>query len=482
MYQSARARTNPPDPLNTISPDQPHPLEHPLNTISPDCSIEKRLGTRTRKCSLGVGPRYWPPVTEHPSSTGRPAIRRLAVARLTSAGGTHAARTALVFEIYDRTNSTRWVTAVLLADMATSALLGPVAGWVGDHVDRRRVMIVSEVAAAVAYLALAFVHAPLLLVIGSALATAVNSPFLPTSSASIPNLVDEADLRWANSQMSLSSNGALIIGPMVGGWLLALTNLGVVFTINAVSFVASAYLIRKVSGTFKAHDQTTQKGMANGLRAGYRIIVTNKVIRGVTIALAMTHFTFGLALVADPVLADDFGAGPIGYALLYSTWGVVALLGAWLAGRRFPSRLVPFGIIGGLAAVATACVAISVLPWFWAIVAVGSLGGVGSGVLFPLTTGLIQQHAPDEVRARVFGAIETFDRSMYAVGMLIAAPLVANIGPQPTYRIVALVVFGAALSLLRLPAALRHSLSSAPTSGGPTEGLERPESQHETQR
>ena len=388
---------------------------------------------------------------------GRAAVTRLSLARVTSAAGSHAARTALIFDIYERTNSAAWVTAVLLVDMATMALLGPIAGWMGDRADRRRVMIVSEVGAAVVYLGLVAVNAPLLLVIGSGLATAVNSPFLPTSSAVIPNLVDAKDLGWANSRMSISSNGALVLGPIIGGWLLALTSLGAVFAVNAVSFAASAFVIRTVDGRFTgsgSHDSV-------GMRDGYRVIVRSPVIRMVTLALALTHLTFGLALVADPVLAKDYDAGPVGYAMFYSTWGVVALVGAWLAGRNVAASRVPLGVLAGLTAIAVACAAIALLPWFWVMVAVGSLGGIGSGAVFPLTTGLIQQHSPDHVRARVFGAIDTFDRSMYAAGMLAAVPLIAKIGAQPTYGVVAAVIGLATLSLIGLPRAVEAGAPSS---------------------
>ena len=393
-------------------------------------------------------------VVERPSArlTGRVAVRRLSVARVASAAGTQAARAALVYELYARTGSAGWVTAVLLADILTLALLGPVSGWIGDRVDRRRVMIVSEAAAAVVYLAMIPLSTPWMLVAGATLATAVNSPFLPTSSAVIPNLVEPADLGWANSRISLSMNGALIIGPLVGGWLLALAGLGWVVGVNALSFAASALLVRRV-----AAGRASGAPAAGGMREGYRAIKASRVLLAVTLSMALVQFTFGLALVADPVMAEQFNAGPIGYALMYSTWGVVAIGGSWLAGRNIPARLVPHGIIAGMLAIAAACFMISVLPWFWAIVSIGALGGVGSGLVFPLTTGLIQQHSADECRARVFGAVDTFGKSIYAVGMLVAAPIVVAIGPQPTYGVVAAVITIAAITLLGLPRAIRDS-------------------------
>lgn len=387
---------------------------------------------------------------------GRPAMRRLALARLVSAAGTQAARGALVYHLYEETGSTGWVSAVLLADILTLALVGPLAGWVGDRFDRRRVMVSAELAAAAVYLAMIPVQAPLLLVIGATLASALNSPFVPASSAAIPNLVGTDDLNWANSRISLATNGGLILGPVVGGALLSFAGLGFALAFNGLSFVGSALLVRRiVTSRASKHD----RGIG-GLTEGYAAIRSSRVLLSITLALALVQFTFGLALVADPVLAKDFNAGPLGYTLLYSTWGVVAMVGAWLAGRDFPARLVPYGIIGGLIAVSVACALIAILPWFWAIVTIGALGGVGSGMLFPLTVGLIQQHADDRRRARVFGVADMIGKSVYAVGMLVAARLVAALGAQPTYGIVAAGIGLAALGLAGLPRALRQASST----------------------
>ena len=391
-----------------------------------------------------------------PSIDGRRSVRLLAAARAVSFSGSFAARIALIYVIYDRTGSSAWVSAVLVADVGVLGLLGPISGWIGDHVGRRRVMIVSESAAGVAFALLIFANAPWLLVAGSLIATIVNAPFLPASTAALPNLVAPDDLRWANSMQALSSNAGLVVGPMVGGWLLAAGGIHLVFVVNAVSFVASAFVIGQVRGRFEA-TRTDSDDRVGGLRAGYRVIARSRIILTVTAALALAHFTFGLAMVADPALAKHFNAGPFGYAVLYTGWGAVALVGAWFAGRAVDRAQVPYRVVIGLGMVAFACLAIAVLPWFWGIVAVGSLGGIGSGALFPLTTGLIQEHSADSVRARVFGAIDTVDKSIFATGMVAGAPLVSALGAQGSYGVTAALLSVATAIMCGLPAAVRRA-------------------------
>lgn len=396
---------------------------------------------------------------------GRSAVRRLAIARAVSASGSQAARIGLVYVVYDRTNSASWVSALLLADLGVGGVLGPVAGWIGDHLERRRVMIAAELGGAAAYALAMFADAPWVLVAVTLLATTLTSPFLPASTAALPNFVGEGDLRWANSMMALSQNGALMAGPIVGGWLVAASGIHLVFLVNAISYLASAVLIAGVRGRFHAAGPRPPRERG-GWRLGYHMIVRHPVVRTVTMALALTHLTFGFAMVADPALADEFGAGSVGYAVLYTGWGAVAVLGAWLSGRAFPKRLVPYGIVGGLALVAVACGAIAVLPVFWAIVAIGSLGGVGSGILFPLTVGLVQEHTPDDARARVFGASDTIDKSLFAVGMLVGAPLVEAVGAQGSYGATAIIIGVSVLIMGGLPRAVRRSRADELVSAG----------------
>lgn len=393
---------------------------------------------------------------------GRRPVRLLATARAVSFAGNYAARIALVYTLYDRTGSSTWVSAALLAEIGVLGALGPVSGWVGDHLGRRRVMVAAEAGAGVVFALLLLADAPWVLVAGSLAATVLNAPFLPASSASVPNLVDEGDLGWANSMLALSGNAGLVLGPIVGGWLVAASGIHLVFAVNAVSYVVSALVIARVPGRFEEAARTGPRRERGALRAGYRVIARHRVIGTLTAALALTHLTFGLAMVADPALAEDFDAGSVGYAFMYTGWGVVALLGAWLAGRVRDPRHVPWGVLAGHAAVTLGCVAIATLPTFWLIVGIGSLGGIGSGALFPLTQGLMQEHTDDAVRARVFGAVDTVDKGLFAVGMVLGAPLVAGVGAQGAYGVTAALLAVAWVVMLRLPRAVRSHRPAAP--------------------
>src|SRR5690242_12687771 len=82
------------------------------------------------------------------SARGRGTIRRLALARAISGSGSTAAYVGLSYAVYHETHSAAWVSAAIFSTFALAGLAAPVSGWIGDHYDRRRVMIASDLAAA----------------------------------------------------------------------------------------------------------------------------------------------------------------------------------------------------------------------------------------------------------------------------------------------------------------------------------------------
>ena len=119
-----------------------------------------------------------------PNSQPRSAVRRLALARLISITGGAAAFAALNFTVYERTGSAAWLSASLLLTFGVSGVFAPLGGMLGDRFNRKRVMIASDLAGAACFLALAFVHEPVLLLALGFVAAVVEAPFWSASDAS----------------------------------------------------------------------------------------------------------------------------------------------------------------------------------------------------------------------------------------------------------------------------------------------------------
>jgi MFS family permease len=382
-------------------------------------------------------------------------VRRLGLARVVSAGGSQAAQIALIFQIYETTGSGWWVVAALFASISVGGLLGPFSGWVADRFDRRRVMIVSELSAGGAYAVMTMVHAPAPLVAGALAATVLGAPFRAASAAAIPNLVEPEDLAWANGLLATAFNLALVVGPFVGGALVAVSGASLVFALNALSFVASALLIAVTGGAFGGGRSGSRPDAdRRELLVGFRLLLRDRHLGPLAASSALAFGAFGASLVIDPALAQSFGAGSVGYGLLTATWGAGAVAGAIIAGRTVRVEWAPKAVVGGMAAMAMSLGSIVVLPTFGLIVAAGTIGGVGNGFVFVPWLLLLQHHTDDAVRGRAVAAAEAFDQIAFLVGMGVAVPAVSAVGPQRAYGIPGLLLAAAVVAAGR---AARHA-------------------------
>jgi MFS family permease len=353
---------------------------------------------------------------------------------------------ALVYEIYAITRSGVWVAAALLGSLGIGGLLAPISGWTADRFDRRAVMVTSELTAGAAYAVMVLAHSPGLLLAGALAATILGSPFRAASAAAIPNLVDANDLGWANGLLGAASNVALVVGPILGGALVAASGAATVFAVNAGTFAVSGLLIAMTSGSFRASGRPdTPARNTESLFAGFRILVSNRRLAPLAAASALAYGAFGAAMVIDPVLTRYFHAGSVGYGLLTAVWGGGAVIGAVVAGKTISISRAPKAVVWGMAAMAVSLGSIALLPTFAPIVAAGALGGAGSGFVFVPWLLLIQHHTADAQRGRVVAAAEAFDQVSFILGMGVAVPVISLTDPHHAYALAGVLLTAAAV-------------------------------------
>src|SRR5260370_7962792 len=113
--------------------------------------------------------------------------RRLALGGLISLSGGSAAYIALVASIYGRTHSAVWISAAIFASVVASVASAPLAGWIGDRFDRRRVLIAADLAAAVVSIGMALTGQPWALFVLLGLSPVAHRPLPPAPAASPPH-------------------------------------------------------------------------------------------------------------------------------------------------------------------------------------------------------------------------------------------------------------------------------------------------------
>lgn len=358
------------------------------------------------------------------------AVRVMAAARFASAGGTQAAQVALAYTVFEQTGSAAWVSASLVASAGVAGLMGPVSGRMSDRLDRRRVMVGSELAGALGWFLVLFAGSPTMLVLTALLATATNAPFKAAANASVPNLVAADELPWANGTIATALNAAMVVGPLAAGVLLGVVGPNAVFGLNVVTFVVSARLLARLPGTLSE----ARPSSAEPSHATWRAVLADRRRRLLVAVTALSFGAFGIILVADLPLVDHLGGGSVGYALLTTLWGIGAVAGSWAA-ARLPEHLETRALVIGTTAMALSVSSLSVLPNLAAVIVVGAVGGLGSGVVFPPWFSLLQRSTSDAERGTTFAIAETFEQTSFLAGMTMAGLLVGWVGPRTTYLV-----------------------------------------------
>lgn len=365
-----------------------------------------------------------------------PNIRRLELAWAASVTGEWSSIVALSVFAYDAGGPAA-VGLVGLIRMLPSAIVAPFAALLSDRFRRERVMIAADLVRAVAVAAAAvavFAHAPAGVVFALAgLVALVSTAFRPAQVALLPALArTPEELTSANVASTTIESVAFFVGPALGGLLLAVTSTGVVFAVQAATFLLSAFLVSRINAEpqkIDAEPVDDARGILREAFAGFRAIGADSRLRLIVGLFAAQTFVAGALNVLIVVMALELlDLGESGVGLLTSADGIGGLLGAAaaivLVGRRriassFGVGLVlwglPIALIGAWPTPATALVLLAVV-------------GIGNTVADVAGLTLLQRAVPEVVLARVFGVLESLVLGAIALGAVAAPLLVSGLG------------------------------------------------------
>ena len=356
-------------------------------------------------------------------------IRRLAFGAFLSSAGSWAAGIAVSFYVFKETGSAIWVAGTLFFTFGVVGLFNPLAGKIADRYDRRRVMIVSDLASALCWFALIWVRDPASVIAIAFLGSIVGLPYGIAAAAAVPNLAGEDQLGWANGLISATLSAGRLVGPALGGALFAFAGIGAAFVVNAASFALSAVMSWSIHVPFS---KEAPSGERVSTWDGFRVVFTDDMQRRLLIAWAIAYLAMDIAFVADPPLAALFGVGAFGYGLMDTFFGGGAALGGLYA-RRVDERTERKWIIVGLLGVGVGWFIIAGAPWF-AVVLVASAGAAAIDTIGSVAGyGLIQRRTADDVRGRVFAAYGMSGRLANMIGFVLVGPFVETFGPRAVY-------------------------------------------------
>jgi MFS family permease len=399
-------------------------------------------------------------------------LRLLTAGNLVSGLGTQAALVALPYQLYVQTGSaflTGLLGAVELLPLVTMALLG---GALADRHDRRRLLLVDQVAlvlCAAGLAALTFAGSPpivALYVLGGLLAGfgAVQNV---TRSAIVPNLVAPARLRSALALNYGLAQLTLVVGPALGGLVIGVAGVGAAYAADAVSCLAI------VAAVWAMAPQPPMGGVpqepvrvARSIADGLRFVSGNQALLG-SFAIDLLAMTFGMPRALFAVLSVSvYHAGASGTGLLYASVAagavVAALTTGWLARARRLGRIVIWAVVAWGAAIALAGLAGSL----WLAAALLAVAGAADSVSAVCRSAINQSVTPDHMRGRMSSVFSLVVTSGPRLGDVEAGSAAALAGVR--FSVVSgglACIAGVGVILLAFPALLRYDAADEPVTG-----------------
>ncbi|MCS7283592.1 MAG: MFS transporter [Anaerolineae bacterium] len=310
-------------------------------------------------------------------------------------------------------------------------LFGLVGGVIADRLDRRWVMIASDLLRALLVLAALLVRTSgdlWILYLAAAGLAMVGAFFYPARNASIPNIVPENLLLAANGMIQGSYILALIVGPTLAGTIVELWGWPAAIVFDSFTFLVSAaaiLLIRIPSQRNGDPGLASRRTLWQDMKAGLQFIQTSPSLRRVLPVTGVATLGIGaIVLLAIPHLKVRLGAGGLEYGVAMSALGIGSILGGLVA-SRFSRRFSLHLLVGWMLVLAGgAIVGFAYAPNYLVVLVSVVVLGICIVIARGALDTMVQTLAPDEVRGRVQSAVAL----IVAAGTALAQGLSATLG------------------------------------------------------
>jgi MFS family permease len=396
-----------------------------------------------------------------------PAFRRLWLAQLVAQLGESVALVALPLLAFAMTNSAELLSFIYVLQLIPRIILAPITGVIADRLDRKRLMIICDLARMVLVALMPFTREVWQVGVLAVLIAIGNAFARPAELAAVPMVAPPHLLVPALSATQVAGSVVRVIGPALAGAIITLAGPGPAFGAQALCFGISAAILLGLTLPHVAPSATAPENalaaVREEMRDGLRIVWSNPIVRGTAAVEALWQLVFSSLFVAALVYVEQslhLGAeAPSAFSLLTACFAGGTAIGALVArpverrigrpalmaiGYLAPLTLVPAGFTPPLTAMFI-CWLVLGFTDAWAVIAMQSY---------------LAESVEDSLRGRMYATWTAFVTIGGAIALIIVGRLTATIGPPLTLAIVgATVGIGGPLLLWltgALPAMLRQ--------------------------
>jgi Major Facilitator Superfamily len=361
-----------------------------------------------------------------------PAYRRLIAAYTLNEVGWAMAMVALSFLVYHQTGSAVGAAAYWICSLFLPGLFSPLLVARVDQLPVRPVLAALYAVDAGLFLALAwiagrFAVAPVLVLIvvdGILSAAARSLGRAATVSVTIPAGL----LREGNALANTLYVTGYLVGPAVGGAIVATNSVSTALLADAGVFAAMAVTLGSAAGLPGSVERgTTRTGR---LRAAFDYARHHRMLRALMMLMATGIVFFTISMPVEVVYAQrSLHAGAAGYGFLISSWGGGAVLGStvYMRWRARPSRQLLAAAAGLLG---LGCVGLAAAPVLWVAMVVAGVAGVGNGMYGVATRTAVQEVVEDRWMAMMMSFYESVTMFAPGLGIVLGGALTALSTPR----------------------------------------------------
>lgn len=332
--------------------------------------------------------------------------------------------------VYQRTGSATLFAMILLVGVLPGILISPLAGTLVDRWDRRRTMAMADTGAALSTLFMAILlitdrlevwH----ILVAVSVAATCRAFQGPAWMASTSLLVPEEHLGRASGMMNFARSAAAIVGPLLGGILVATIGLEKVILIDFVTFFVAVGILFVVRFPPTPRSEAAEAVKGSLLREaafGWKYIGSQPALRAHLYFFAMVNMGLGFVWALFPPLVLGF-AGPQSLGTVGSAMGFGLLAGslmmtAWGGPKRKVLGILSYGVL-----LSVCLVMMGARPWI-PLIAAGVFGiTLGMPVLNGSFMKLWMPRIPNDVQGRTFAAMQVLVWSSEPIAYLTAGPL-----------------------------------------------------------
>lgn len=377
-----------------------------------------------------------------------PNYRRWFIGQVLSLMGTWMQGVAQGWLVYEITGSRLALGTISFVGSIPTLLFMLPAGAVADRISKRKMLLATQTAMMICAFIMAFLAGAKLIqvwhiaLLGFILGIA-NAFDSPARLALTVELVDDRrDLQNAIALNSTMFNLARVVGPAIGGVILAAVGAAWCFFLNGLSFVAVLIALAGMRLNEAARPIRTRH-FTEEIAEGLRYVWESSVVRALVAMVAVTSlFGFSYSVLLPAYAVDVLGVGETGLGALTAAVGVGALSGSLVVASLTRSRRKGWQLTFGSFLFPVALLAFAFSRSF--PLSLGTLVVVGFGFITQNTTGntLVQAIVPDELRGRVMSVYSLMFMGTMPIGSLLAGAV------AQAYSTTSTIILGAAVTLL----------------------------------